>query len=189
MLVRCAWIHEVSAEELLEGWVVRRYPLPETPYEFAEWKKVRVNLDYHVELGDHYYSVPYPRLVHQAVELRFTQTCVEALHDGKRIAIHQRKLSSQSRFTTLVEHMPAASRGPGHAVAGEDPAVGAQHVGQDDRGTVRAHHRRQNHSPAGLTACAMRDSHRLSKRFGNRRLVEAGSDAKDCGRGRVSITR
>ena len=78
-------------------------PLPETPYEFAEWKKVRV------ELGGHYYSVPY-RLVHQAVELRFTRTCVEALHDGKRIAIHQRSFE-RGRFTTLVEHMPPRHQG------------------------------------------------------------------------------
>jgi transposase len=34
-------------------------PLPDVPYEFAQWKKARVNLDYHVELSGHYYSVPY----------------------------------------------------------------------------------------------------------------------------------
>ncbi len=86
-------------------------PLPDVPYEFAQWKKVRVNLDYHVELGGHYYSVP-SRLVHQAVELRFTQTCVEALHDGKRIAIHQRSFE-RGRFTTSRGAYAAASPGPG----------------------------------------------------------------------------
>ncbi len=34
-------------------------PLPSTDFELATWKKVRVNLDYHIELGKHYYSVPY----------------------------------------------------------------------------------------------------------------------------------
>ena len=34
-------------------------PLPATPYEYAEWKLVRVNIDYHVEIEGHYYSVPY----------------------------------------------------------------------------------------------------------------------------------
>jgi transposase len=34
-------------------------PLPSTPYEFAQWKKVRVNIDYHIELDGHYYSVPF----------------------------------------------------------------------------------------------------------------------------------
>jgi len=34
-------------------------PLPLTPFVYAEWKKARVNLDYHIELGGHYYSAPY----------------------------------------------------------------------------------------------------------------------------------
>ncbi len=34
-------------------------PLPAEPYEYAEWKRCRVNLDYHVEIGKHYYSVPH----------------------------------------------------------------------------------------------------------------------------------
>jgi hypothetical protein len=33
--------------------------LPDEPYEYAEWKRYRVNLDYHVEIAKHYYSVPY----------------------------------------------------------------------------------------------------------------------------------
>jgi transposase len=33
--------------------------LPAEGYELAEWRKVRVNLDYHVEVAGHYYSVPY----------------------------------------------------------------------------------------------------------------------------------
>ncbi|WP_446033153.1 Mu transposase domain-containing protein, partial [Pseudomonas frederiksbergensis] len=31
-------------------------PLPEHPYVYAEWKKVRVHIDYHVEVDGHYYS-------------------------------------------------------------------------------------------------------------------------------------
>jgi transposase len=34
-------------------------PLPERRYELAEWKKVTANIDYHVEYGRRYYSVPY----------------------------------------------------------------------------------------------------------------------------------
>ncbi len=83
-------------------------PLPETPYEFAQWKKARVNLDYHVELGGHYYSVPY-RLVHQAVELRF-ETCRGAARRQAYPAIHQRSFE-RGRFTTLVEHMPPRHQG------------------------------------------------------------------------------
>jgi transposase len=42
-------------------------PLPTTPFMFAEWKRARVNLDYHVELEGHYYSTPY-QLVGKEVE-------------------------------------------------------------------------------------------------------------------------
>lgn len=33
--------------------------LPETPYVFAEWRIRRVSIDYHVDVADHYYSVPH----------------------------------------------------------------------------------------------------------------------------------
>jgi len=33
--------------------------LPAQPYEYAEWLKARVNIDYHVEVDRHYYSVPF----------------------------------------------------------------------------------------------------------------------------------
>ena len=36
-------------------------PLPLQPFVYAEWKKARVNLDYHIELGGHY-SVSYTHL-------------------------------------------------------------------------------------------------------------------------------
>ena len=35
-------------------------PLAER-YVFAQWKPVRPNIDYHVEIDRHYYSVPYQR--------------------------------------------------------------------------------------------------------------------------------
>ena len=34
-------------------------PLPDERYVMAEWKTVRANIDYHVEIDRHYYSVPY----------------------------------------------------------------------------------------------------------------------------------
>jgi transposase len=79
-------------------------PLPETEYAYAEWKKARVNLDYHVELMRHYYSVPHA-LVHQTVELRHTQDTVEIFSQGARVATH-RKCTAHGRYTTQTEHMP-----------------------------------------------------------------------------------
>jgi hypothetical protein len=45
--------------------------LPPTPYEYADWKRCRVNLDYHIEIAKHFYSVPF-RLLRQEVETRIT---------------------------------------------------------------------------------------------------------------------
>jgi len=36
--------------------------LPVEPYIYAEWKQCRAGLDYHVDVGRHYYSVPYQLL-------------------------------------------------------------------------------------------------------------------------------
>ncbi len=35
--------------------------LPPAAYEYADWKRCRVNLDYHVEIDKHFYSVPFRR--------------------------------------------------------------------------------------------------------------------------------
>ena len=48
-------------------------PLPSTRYEYAEWKKVRVHIDYHVEFQRHYYAVPHA-LIRKQLDLRITAT-------------------------------------------------------------------------------------------------------------------
>ncbi|XXF79239.1 IS21 family transposase [Myxococcaceae bacterium GXIMD 01537] len=83
-------------------------PLPARPYQLAFWKKARVNIDYHVELEGHCYSVPY-MLVGKAVEVRHTEACVEVFLGGRRVASHMRS-AERGRFTTLPEHMPASHR-------------------------------------------------------------------------------
>lgn len=82
--------------------------LPTRPYELAFWKKARVNIDYHVELEGHWYSVPYT-LVGKPVEMRHTEGCVEVFLGGRRVASHVRGLE-KGRFTTQPEHMPASHR-------------------------------------------------------------------------------
>lgn len=79
-------------------------PLPQTPYRFAEWKKARVNIDYHIELDDHFYSCPHT-LVHAPVEGRSTDTTVEIFHRGIRIASHRRSYL-KGKFTTEPTHRP-----------------------------------------------------------------------------------
>jgi transposase len=83
-------------------------PLPLQPYEYAEWHKARVHIDYHLEVDGHFYSVPH-RLVRQPVDVRLTTATVEILHKGERVASHRRS-SHKGSFTTLPDHMPHAHR-------------------------------------------------------------------------------
>ncbi len=64
-------------------------PLPEQPYLYAEWKKARVHIDYHVELDGHYYSVPY-QLEKKQLEVRLTAHTVDCFHANQRVASHLR---------------------------------------------------------------------------------------------------
>jgi transposase len=82
--------------------------LPACAYEYAQWAKVRVHIDYHVEVAGHFYSVPH-RLVREQLDVRYTATVVECFHCSKRVASHQRSFVV-GKHTTLAEHMPKAHR-------------------------------------------------------------------------------
>ncbi|MDH6148420.1 transposase [Paraburkholderia sp. WSM4179] len=79
-------------------------PLPERPYQYAEWKVARVGPDYHVELDQHYYSVPY-RYAREQVDMRHTANTVEIFHRGQRIAAHGKSARTR-HHTTIDAHMP-----------------------------------------------------------------------------------
>jgi transposase len=81
-------------------------PLPSVPYAYAEWKKARVHIDYHVEVDRHYYSVPHS-LLRQQVEVRLTAATVEILHRGRRVAAHVRS-HRVGGHTTEAAHRPKA---------------------------------------------------------------------------------
>jgi transposase len=83
-------------------------PLPPAPYEYAAWKLCRVNLDYHVEIEKHFYSVPF-RLLREQVDARITAKTVEIFHRGKLVAAHARS-QRPYRPTTVAEHMPSSHR-------------------------------------------------------------------------------
>jgi hypothetical protein len=54
-------------------------PLPAERYILAQWKKVRPNIDYHVEFERHYYSVSY-QLVGLELEAQYTAATVEIFY-------------------------------------------------------------------------------------------------------------
>jgi transposase len=79
-------------------------PLPAECYQFAEWEKARVNIDYHIEIERHYYSVPYA-LLHRELDVRYTAMTVEIFHRGQRIASHARSFKIGG-YTTIDAHRP-----------------------------------------------------------------------------------
>ena len=82
-------------------------PLPGARYEYAEFRKVRVGLDYHIEADGCHYSVPFA-LRRKEVELRLTAATVEVLHRGHRVASHIRGTGDTP--VTEPTHMEAAHR-------------------------------------------------------------------------------
>ncbi len=73
--------------------------LPETDYEFAEWRFARVSLDYHIELDGFFYSVPH-KLIREQVDTRVT-------------AAHRRDLPSRhARRRRMSAAMAAAGTAP-----------------------------------------------------------------------------
>ena len=83
-------------------------PLPTEPYAYAQWRRCRAGLDYHVEIFGHFYSVPY-RLMRETIEARITDQTVELFHGGIRVASHARS-PREHRHTTIADHMPSAHR-------------------------------------------------------------------------------
>ena len=82
-------------------------PLPSDPFEITEWKKAKVNIDYHVAFDDRLYSVPH-RHVGEHVWVCATASMVEIQLHGRRIAVHRRH--GRDRYVTVTEHMPSAHR-------------------------------------------------------------------------------
>ncbi|MBJ7598906.1 MAG: hypothetical protein JF922_12595, partial [Candidatus Dormibacteraeota bacterium] len=83
-------------------------PLPAQRYGYADWSLAKVNIDYHIEVDRHYYSVPY-QLTGQQVEVRLTASVVEVFLCHRRVASHLRSFR-RGYHTTDPAHMPASHR-------------------------------------------------------------------------------
>jgi transposase len=143
-------------------------PLPAQPYAFAEWKKVRVNIDYHVDIDGHYYSVPY-QLVRKALEARYSERTVECFHKGQRVASHPRS-HLKGRHTTLPEHMPTSHRSYAEWTP-QRLIRWAEKSGPATAGMVQTILERRAHPQQGFRSCL--GIMRLGKSFGEERLEAA----------------
>jgi transposase len=142
--------------------------LPSTVFEYAEWKRCRVNLDYHVEIDKHFYSVPF-QLLRQEVEARLTTKTVEIFHRGKLIATHLRS-QRQYRPSTIADHMPSSHRRyrdwTHERICREAAAIGG-----DTAALVEIILRSRPHPEQGFRSCI--GILRLNKRYDIERLNAA----------------
>lgn len=84
-------------------------PLPDRPYESADWQyEVRVHDDHHCEVLGCAYSVPYQYAL-QTVDIKVTARLVEIYRRGHPLATHQRLFKRGAR-STHDEHRPVGHR-------------------------------------------------------------------------------
>lgn len=143
-------------------------PLPQRPYELAQFSKARVHVDYHIEVEGHYYSVPYT-LIKQILDIRLTLNTLECFQEGIRVASHIRSFL-KGKHTTLAEHMPPAHKAysewnPGRFLNW------ALDIGPNTRDVIQQVLQQAAHPEQGYRSCFGILS--LAKRYGKDRLESA----------------
>jgi transposase len=142
--------------------------LPAARFSFGEWATAKVNIDYHVAVKDHFYSVHYS-LVHETVDVRYTATIVEIFHRGRRVASHARSFVKNG-FTTITEHMPAVHQKQAEWTPAR-MARWAATAGPHARTLVEAIMAEKRHPEHGFRSCL--GIMRLGERYGADRLDAA----------------
>ena len=142
--------------------------LPPAQFEYAEWKRATVAPDYHIEVDDHFYSVPWT-LLRETVDVRVTTAMIEVLHKGIRVAVHVRA-NDKGAATTLAEH-----RSPAHKAHAEwTPARIAEEatgIGPETALLVAAIMGAKRHPEQALRTCL--GIIRLTKSYGPARVEAA----------------
>lgn len=143
-------------------------PLPSERFVYAEWKLVRVNIDYHVAIDHHFYSAPHT-LVHEQLEARITSTTVEIFRRGERVASHVRS-SARGQHTTVAEHMPRAHQK--HLEWSPSRIIHwAESIGLQTKSLVERILAARPHPEMGYRTCL--GILRLHKQYGSERLEAA----------------
>jgi transposase len=151
-------------------------PLPSIPYVYAEWKERTVAFDYHVDVDQHYYSVPHA-LVGHSVWARFSATTVEVFFRGERVASHVRSYQ-RGAHTTVPEHMPKSHRA--HAEWSPKRLIQwGESIGPNTGAIVEHLLRSKPHPEQGYRACLGLLA--LAREYGERRLETASTLADRLG--------
>jgi transposase len=153
-------------------------PLPDERFIFGDWLRARVNIDYHVEVERHYYSVPHA-LIHAVLDIRLSATTLEIFQRGTRVWLHARSFMA-GRHTTVPEHMPKAHRAHLEWSPSRLLRWGAT-IGPATEALVQQILKSRPHPEQGYRSCL--GLLRLAKQYGPERLNAA------CDRARVAGAR
>jgi transposase len=143
-------------------------PLPVTPYEFSEWIRCKLGMDYHVVIDDHHYSAPYV-LFKKELWVRSTEKVVEIFYKGERVASHLRSFIKW-KHTSLPEHMPSTHRAYAEWTP-ERIIRWAYSIGESTRSVTERIMEKKEHPEQGFKACMGILS--LAKSYGSDRLEKA----------------
>ena len=143
-------------------------PLPAVRYEYAEWKKVRVGLNYHVEIEGHFYSVPFT-MAKKELYVRYNSKTVEIFHKNNRVASHIRSYQKQ-RYTTVVAHMPKNHQKQAEWTS-ERLLNWAKKTGENTEKLIEAVIKSSSHPEKAFKSCL--GIMRLGKSYGDDRLEKA----------------
>ncbi len=163
-------IHGTTKEKPLERFATERTilkPLPNTPYDLAIWKQVKLHRDCYVVFEQAYYSAPF-RLVGQQLWARGgTQEVQIYTGDYQLVTTHPRAQKAGQRLTNL-DHLPT-HKVPGITLTRESCRLRAQEIGS---ATYQVVDSILNHRPEDRLRMAGRLL-KLSARFGPQRLEAA----------------
>lgn len=91
---------EFEQPELLE--------LPSEPWSWAQWRKSKVGMNYHIRVDNHFYSVPW-KLAGKTVDTCILDTAVEVIFDNEIVARH-RRAPANFQYSTSDEHVPPSHK-------------------------------------------------------------------------------
>ncbi len=158
--------------EKLERAVLK--PLPASRFSYAQWKKARVNIDYHVVFDDHFYSAPY-QMVGDEVWIRATTMTIEIFIDASvptddhRVGSHVRSYKRGGHTTSdahrSVLHLKHAEWTPDRIVRW------AKTIGANAALLVEKILAERKHPEHGYRSCL--GIIRLDKKYGHERLDAA----------------
>jgi transposase len=144
-------------------------PLPAHRYEMGVWRDAKANIDYHVQVDWHSYSVPY-QLANQAVEVRLGVRTVEVFYRGKRVAVHKRS-DKRGGSTTDPAHRPKSHQRHLEWTPGRLVRWSMREVGPECGEVVARLLKSKPHPEQGYRACL--GIMRLGRHYGRQRLEAA----------------